>query len=77
MTDRGKGGTKMHRKVLKDNNQGITKPANTIGQFHHRGGVKRITGLIYEVHFKSWVSIHNNAEIKGGGSVASWVDNPL
>lgn len=34
----GKGGAKHHRKVLRDYIQGITKP----------GGVKRISGLIYE-----------------------------
>ena len=34
----GKGGAKRHRKVLRDNIQGIAR----------RGGVKRISGLIYE-----------------------------
>ncbi|XP_051901380.1 histone H4-like [Pristis pectinata] len=38
----GKGGAKRHRKVLRDNISGITKPAI------RRGGVKRISGLIYE-----------------------------
>ena len=38
----GKGGAKRHRKILRDNIQGITKPAI------RRGGVKRISGLIYE-----------------------------
>jgi len=42
----GKGGAKRHRKVLSDNIQGITKPA--IRRLAHRGGVKRISGLIYE-----------------------------
>ena len=42
----GKGGAKRHRKVLRDNIQGITKPA--IRRLAHRGGVKRISGLIYE-----------------------------
>ncbi len=42
----GKGGAKRHRKVLKDNIQGITKPA--IRRLARRGGVKRISGLIYE-----------------------------
>ncbi|XP_078733475.1 histone H4-like [Lampetra fluviatilis] len=41
-----KGGTKRHRKVLRDNIQGITKPANR--RLDRRGGVKRISGLIYE-----------------------------
>jgi histone H4 len=42
----GKGGAKRHRKVLRDNIQGITKPA--IRRMARRGGVKRISGLIYE-----------------------------
>ncbi|KAI9601003.1 hypothetical protein KEM48_000434 [Puccinia striiformis f. sp. tritici PST-130] len=35
-----------HHKILQDNIQGITKPA--IQQLDQRGGVKRISGLIYE-----------------------------
>ncbi|XP_041037778.1 histone H4-like [Carcharodon carcharias] len=53
MSGRGKGGkglgkvgAKRHRKVLCDNIQGITKPA--IRRLACRGGVKRISGLIYE-----------------------------
>ncbi|XP_005175650.1 histone H4-like [Musca domestica] len=42
----GKGGDKRHRKVLRDNIQGITKPA--VRSLARRGGVKRISGLIYE-----------------------------
>jgi len=45
----GKGkasGAVRHRKQLKDNIQGITKPA--IRRLARRGGVKRISGLIYE-----------------------------
>ena len=42
----GKGGAKRHRKVLRDNIQGITKPA--IRRLARRGCVKRISGLIYE-----------------------------
>ena len=42
----GKGGAKRHKKVLRDNIQGITKPA--IRRMARRGGVKRISGLIYE-----------------------------
>jgi histone H4 len=42
----GKGGAKRHRKVLRDNIQGIAKPA--IRRLARRGGVKRISGLIYE-----------------------------
>jgi histone H4 len=41
----GKGGAK-RRKVLRDNIQGITKPA--IRRLARRGGVKRISGTIYE-----------------------------
>ncbi|MQM08766.1 hypothetical protein Taro_041627 [Colocasia esculenta] len=42
----GKGGAKRHRKVLRDNIQRITKPA--IRRLAWRGGVKRISGIIYE-----------------------------
>merc|ERR1712226_1268603 len=42
----GKGGAKRHRKILRDNVQGITKPA--IRRLARRGGVKRMSGLIYE-----------------------------
>ena len=41
----GKGG-KRHRKVMRDNIQGITKPA--IRRLARRGGVKRISGMMYE-----------------------------
>ena len=41
-----KGGAKRHRKVLRDNINGITKPA--IRRLARRGGVKRLSGLIYE-----------------------------
>ncbi len=41
----GKGGAKRHRKVLRDNILGVTKPA--IRRLARRGGVKRISGLIY------------------------------
>jgi len=40
------GGAKRHRKVLRDNIQGITNPA--IRRLARRGGVKRTSGLIYE-----------------------------
>ena len=51
MSARGKGGkgkvdAKRHRKVLRDNIFGITKPA--IRRLARRGGVKRISGLMYE-----------------------------
>ena len=42
----GQGGARRHRKVLRDNIQGITKPA--IRRLGRRGGIKRISGLIYE-----------------------------
>eukprot|EP01012_Entosiphon_sulcatum_P066516 TRINITY_DN95803_c0_g1_i1.p1 TRINITY_DN95803_c0_g1~~TRINITY_DN95803_c0_g1_i1.p1 ORF type:complete len:112 (-),score=28.91 TRINITY_DN95803_c0_g1_i1:89-424(-) len=42
----GKGGAKRHKKVFRDNIQGITKPA--IRRLARRGGVKRISGLIYD-----------------------------
>ncbi|XP_076274784.1 histone H4-like [Rhynchophorus ferrugineus] len=42
----GKGGAKGHRKVPRYNIQCITKPA--IRRLARRGGVKRISGLIYE-----------------------------
>ncbi|KAJ7728796.1 histone-fold-containing protein [Mycena olivaceomarginata] len=45
----GKGGAKRHRKILRDNIQGAPvshKPA--IRRLARRGGVKRISGLIYE-----------------------------
>ena len=40
----GKGGAKRHRKVLRDNIQGITKPA--ILRLARRGGVKRHVSLV-------------------------------
>lgn len=42
----GKGGFKRHRKFLRNNIQGITKPA--IRRLARRGGVKRISGLMYD-----------------------------
>jgi histone H4 len=41
-----KGGVKRLRKVLRDNIQGITK--SSIRNLARRGGVKRMSGLIYE-----------------------------
>uniref|UniRef100_A0A1I8N427 Histone H4 n=1 Tax=Musca domestica TaxID=7370 RepID=A0A1I8N427_MUSDO len=58
----GKGGAKRHRKVLRDNIQGITKPA--IRRLARRGGVKRISGLIYEETrgvLKVFLENHHNA----------------
>eukprot|EP00301_Raphidiophrys_heterophryoidea_P007640 c12929_g2_i2.p1 GENE.c12929_g2_i2~~c12929_g2_i2.p1 ORF type:complete len:119 (-),score=39.57 c12929_g2_i2:305-616(-) len=42
----GKGGAKRHRKVFCNDILGITKPA--IRRLARRGGVKRISGAIYE-----------------------------
>lgn len=47
----GKGGkaysgAKRHRRVLRDAVQGVTKPA--IRRLARRGGVKRVSGMIYE-----------------------------
>merc|ERR1712154_118898 len=42
----GKGGAKRYRKANRSNLQGITKPA--IRRLARRGGVKRISGLMYE-----------------------------
>ncbi|KAF2165972.1 hypothetical protein M409DRAFT_66894 [Zasmidium cellare ATCC 36951] len=44
----GKGGktAKRHRKILRDNIQGVTK--GDIRRLARRGGVKRISGMIYD-----------------------------
>ena len=42
----GKGGAKRHCKILCDNIRDIMKPA--IRRLAYHGGVKRISGLIYE-----------------------------
>ena len=39
-------GSKRHRKVFRDNIQGVTKPA--IRRLARKGGVKRIHGTVYE-----------------------------
>ena len=41
-----RGGAKRHCKILRDNIQGITKPA--IRRLARRGGVKRISATIYD-----------------------------
>lgn len=46
MPGRGKGGVKRHRRVPRDSIQGITKPS--IRRLARSGGVKRISGLVYE-----------------------------
>jgi histone H4 len=45
-TGKGRGKAKRHGKILRDNIHGVTKPA--IRRLARRGGVKRISGLIYE-----------------------------
>ncbi|KAL8824690.1 MAG: hypothetical protein Q9191_004881, partial [Dirinaria sp. TL-2023a] len=42
----GKGGFKRHRKIVRDSIQGITK--GDIRRLARRGGVKRISGDIYD-----------------------------
>ena len=42
----GKTATKRHRKILRDNIKGITKPV--LRRLARKGGVKRISGLVYE-----------------------------
>ena len=61
----GKGGAKRHRKVLRDNIQGITKPA--IRRLARRGGVKRISGLIYE---ETFLTRFNKIAIQGTPQMA-------
>jgi len=53
MSGRGKGGQGLgknevsrHRRILRDNIQGITR--NDITRLARQGGVKRINGLVYE-----------------------------
>lgn len=50
MSETGKGqgkvGAKRHRKILRDNIFGITKPA--IRRLARRGGIKRISGTVYD-----------------------------
>lgn len=40
------GAKKRHRKITRENIQGITKPA--IRRLARRGGVKRLSGLVYD-----------------------------
>lgn len=46
MANRGPGGIRRHRKILRDNIAGITKPA--LKRILSRAGVKRVSGLLYE-----------------------------
>merc|ERR1712078_910620 len=57
----GKGGAKRHRKVLRDNIQGITKPA--IRRLARRGGVKRISGLTKKPEVSSKFSLKTLSEM--------------
>lgn len=54
----GKGGYKRHRKVLRDNIQGVTNGA--IRRLARRGGVKRLSGLVYEETRNVLVEFLNN-----------------
>ncbi len=71
----GKGGAKRHRKVLRDNIQGITKPA--IRRLARRGGVKRISGLIYEETRGVLKVRHLNSCVHSGFSLLAVVANVL
>ena len=54
----GKGGARRHRRILRDNINGVTKAA--IRKLARRGGVKRINALVYDMTrqtLKSW--LHN------------------
>jgi len=51
-------GNKRHKKILRDNIQGITKPA--IRRMARRGGVKRLSGTVYDatrVSLKNFLTI--------------------
>ena len=52
----GKGGAKRHRKILRDNIQGITKPA--IRRLARRGGVKRISAsMLFLTTSSSYIAL--------------------
>ena len=51
----GKGGAKRHRKILRDNIQGITKPA--IRRLARRGGVKRISASMSSLPLIAYISL--------------------
>lgn len=52
----GKGGAKRHRKILRDNIQGITKPA--IRRLARRGGVKRISASKLMPYLSTYMSTY-------------------
>jgi histone H4 len=63
----GKGGAKRHRKILRDNILGISKPA--IRRLARRAGVKRISAMIYEetrgvlkIYLETVRTSHSNAQ---------------
>ncbi|KAG5223324.1 histone [Salix suchowensis] len=58
----GKGGAKRHRKVLRDNIQGITKPA--IRRLARRGGVKRVLKIFLENVIRDAVTYTEHARRK-------------
>ena len=62
----GKGGAKRHRKILRDNIQGITKPA--IRRLARRGGVKRISAST----FSSFLPLSSFTCLLGGRVLTTW-----
>ena len=69
----GKGGAKGHRKIVRDNIQGITKPL--IRRLARRGGVKRISGLIYEETrgvLKNYLESANQQQLQQQDERSNW-----
>ena len=71
----GKGGAKRHRKILRDNIQGITKPA--IRRLARRGGVKRISASTFS-HPPSSLSVVPTSppQLPGHRATRQLTDNP-
>lgn len=60
----GKGGAKRHRKILRDNIQGITKPA--IRRLARRGGVKRISASMSQFPLSiSFSNLTSASDLRG------------
>jgi hypothetical protein len=59
----GKGGAKRHRKILRDNIQGITKPA--IRRLARRGGVKRISASKFLQHVSHIAPLTPASDLRG------------
>ena len=59
----GKGGAKRHRKILRDNIQGITKPA--IRRLARRGGVKRISASMSPRSAFSTPPLTSSSDLRG------------